>query len=79
MATISSQSEGTLVKPNTLKGNSIVQSTWVKGEGSRGRMRGDSELQVTAVVPESEVCASALNGDPIQVAPVVSLPVTLSG
>ena len=79
MATISSQSEGTLVKPNTLKGNSIVQSMWVIGESLRGRTRGDSELPVTAAVPESEVCASTFNGDPIQVASVVSLPVKLKG
>ena len=79
VATISSQIEGTLVKPNTLKGNSIVQSTWVIGESSRGRMMGDSELPVTAAVPESKVCASALNGDPIQVASMVSLPVRLEG
>ena len=34
---------------------------------------------MTAAVPESEVCASAPNDDPIQVASVVSLPVRLEG
>ena len=34
---------------------------------------------MTTVVPESEVSAFALNGDPIQVASVVSLPVRLKG
>ena len=79
VAIVSSQSEGTLVKPNTLKGSSVVQFTWVIGESSRGKTRGDSELLVTAVVPESEVCASALNDDPIQVTLVVSLLVRLEG
>ena len=40
---------------------------------------GDSRSPVIAVVPESKVCASAPNSDPIQVASVVSLLVRLEG
>ena len=72
-------SEGTLVKPNTLKGVSVGQSTWVVEESSRGIMKGDSGSLVIAAVLESNVCTSALNGNPIQVASVVSLPVRLVG
>ena len=79
VAIVSSLSEGTLVKPNSFKGCSVGQSSWVIGESSRGRTMGDSRSPVIAVVPESKVCASAPNGDPIQVASVVSLLVRLEG
>ena len=77
VATVSSISEGTLVKPNSLKGVSVGQSTWVIGKSSRGITRGDSGSPMTATMPESVACAFALNGDPIQVASMVSLPVRL--
>ena len=79
MAIVPSLSEGTLVKPNTLKGVSVGQSTWVVEESSRGITKGDSGSPVIAAVLESNVCTSALNGNPIQVASVVSLPVRLVG
>nr|POE91817.1 hypothetical protein CFP56_65362 [Quercus suber] len=62
MAKVSSLSEGTLVKPNSLKGSSDGQSSWVKGECLIGRSREDSGSPVTAVVPKSEDCAFALIG-----------------
>ena len=79
MAIVPSLSEGTLVKPNTLKGVSVGQSTWVVEESLRGITKGDFGSPVIAAVLESNVCTSALNGNPIQVASVVSLPVRLVG
>ena len=79
MAPISSISEGILVKSNTLQINPEVRSMWVIGKSSRERMRGDSELPVTAVVPEMEFYASTLNGDPIHVTSRVSQPIRLKG
>ena len=79
VAIVSSLNEGTLVKPNSFKGCSVSQSSWVIGESLRGRTMGDSRSLVIAVVLESKVCASAPNGDPIQVASMVSLPVRLEG
>ena len=75
---VTSQKKGSLVKPNLFQVKSDAQSSWVVGESLRGRS-GDSESLVRAAMPELELCASALNADPVHVVSVVSPSVSLEG
>ena len=78
MVLVTSQKKGSLVKPNLFQVKSNAQSSWVVGESSRGRS-GDSELSVRAAVSELELCAFALNADPVHVILVVSPLFSLEG
>ena len=69
---VPSVKEGNLVKPNLLELKSDVQSSWASDESTRGLLSDDSKSPESAVVPDLEHSACALNVDLARGASVVS-------